>query len=42
MPGPVGLKLKQVAGRDDKQYLIFANKDNTTTFSLGSNLSETL
>ena len=39
--GPVGIKLKQAAGRVDKQYLIFANKDNTTTFSLGSQLSET-
>lgn len=39
--GPIGLKLKQVAGRDDKQYLIFANKNDTTTFSLGSDLSGT-
>lgn len=38
---PVGLKLQQAAGRVDKQYITFNDSNNTTTFSLGSQLTET-
>ena len=38
---PIGLELKQADNRSDKQYIVYRRNDNTTTFSLGSELTET-